>query len=142
MPAPTIVYFGQHPSTIIMQSSTNFNGSAQTGTPTLSPALYVFPAQAGGGLYNFHDLVGCQESITILSISYKGGGSLQVNKVFNTVSGTPSLLVGTITSAGDLTFEEGDLTLAPGVDLTFVSSGGTTPIVAVTAMLTSGCWSS
>jgi len=147
MANPTIVFFGQMPTTIVMQSTSQFDGTTpQTisypTNPVMSPALYVFAPQAGGGLYNFHDLVGTQESITILSISYKGGGSLAVSRYYSNVAGTPSIPVGTITTAGDLVFETGDLTLSPYEDLTFISTGATNPIVAVTAMLTSSTWAS
>ena len=146
--APTVLYHGQRPSTIVMQSSSQFDGTtAQSGTLALgtlvmTPGLYVFAPQAGGGLYNFHDLVGGQQSITVLSISYKGGGTLTVSRKFVNVTGFPTIQVGTIASAGDLVFGLGELTLAPFEDLTLVSTGATNPIVAITAMLSSGTWDS
>jgi hypothetical protein len=145
--APTIVFFGQMPTTIIMQSTTQFDGSTpQTinypTNPVIGQGSYVFAPQAGGGLYNFHDLVGTQLSITILSISYKGGGTCTVSRLLSNVSGTPSIQVGVITTQGDLVFETGDLTLAPFEDLTFVSSGATNPLVSITAMLTCSTWAS
>ena len=142
MPAATVVYFGQHPSTIVMQSSSNFDGTVQTGVPTITPALYVFPLQAGGGLYNFHSLVGTQEPVSVLSISYKGGGTLTIKRQLSSLAGTPMITVGQITTEGDLVFEEGDLTLSPNEDLIITSTGATNPIVSITAMLTNSMWAS
>lgn len=142
MATPTIVYFGAKPTSIIMQSSTNFNGTAQTGSPTLSAGFYTFPAQAGGGLYNLHEKTGTGEQIVVLSITYMGGGTLTVQRAFSILNpGTPPMSpVGTISSSGDLTLSPGQLVLPPGEELVFTSSGGTSPVVIVTAMLVSGLW--
>ena len=47
--ATTTVYFGAKPTSIILQSSTQFNGTATTGAAALTQAIYTFAAQAGGG---------------------------------------------------------------------------------------------
>jgi hypothetical protein len=136
--SPSIVFFGKNPSTIILQSSTNFDGTAQGSDPAITPGLYTFPAQAGGGLYNFHDLVGTQEAISIQSISYLGGGTLTVKRKLQSAVGTPTVTIGTVTTQGDLVFEDNSLVLPFHEDLVFTSSGGTSPVIAVTAKLANG----
>jgi hypothetical protein len=140
MSGPTIIYFGASPTTIIFQSSTNFNGTAQTGTPTLSPGVYVFPVQAAGGLYNMHELLGNGDPITVLNINYTGGGTLEVERVLDIVPGDPTSTVGTISGSGDLQFKPGELVLNKGIQLSLSSSGATNPVVAITAMLSSAGW--
>ena len=136
--SPSIVFFGKNPSTIILQSSTNFDGTAQGTDPVITPGLYTFPAQAGGGLYNFHDFVGTQEAVSVQSISYAGGGTLTVKRKLQTAAGTPSITIGTVTTQGDLAFEDNGLVLSFNEDLVFTSSGGTSPVIAITAKLANG----
>jgi hypothetical protein len=135
MATPTIVFFGEAPTKIIMQSSSQFTGSAQTGTPTLSPGAYLFPVQAGGGLYNMHELVGCQESITVVSITYAGGGTLTINRQNSLVASPLVSPLGTIAASGDLNFQPGEITIAPGEELLFTTTGATNPVVGITGML-------
>jgi hypothetical protein len=134
MPGPTIEYFGQLPTTIVLKTTDNFNGSAMTGTPVITPALYTFPAQAGGGEFDFHN-----EPIDVKNISYGGLGTLSIYKV---VGGKDVLLATLSPTSGEM-FE--NTTLSPGEKLKFVSagSGASVPapaVVAVTSSLTSGFW--
>ena len=123
--AATIKYFGRFPTLIVFQASSDMTGSAQTGTPTLSPGVYLFPVQAAGGLYNFHE-----SPIEVEQISFTGGsGSLAISKVITSVAQT--VLVATLNSATP--FYSNLLHLAPGEYLTFVTSGATTPVVGITA---------
>src|SRR5574343_287308 len=93
--AATISYFGRFPTTIVFRSSSNFDGLAQTGTPVITPGIYTFPAQAGGGLYAFHNI-----PIEVKQISYSGGGSCVVTKVTGPVGGSPiqQTVVATLTT--------------------------------------------
>lgn len=125
--APTVKYFGSAPTTIIMQSSSNFDGSAQTGDPVITPGLYTFPAQAAGGKFDFHE-----EAVKVLNVVYRGGGTLTIKKVFKLISGTPKATVGTVSSEGAFNTV---INLAPGEYLEFTSAGGTNPMVEVTSQL-------
>lgn len=125
--APTIKYFGQNPTTIVMKSSSNFDGTtAQAALPVITPGLYTFPAQAGGGLYNFHEY-----PVDVMEVAYKGGGTLTINKI---LSSGGTVVVGTIAGTG--VFFQESFSVMPGEVLQFVSSGGTTPELAITAMET------
>lgn len=120
--AATISYFGQFPTTIILRSSTDFDGTtAQSSDPVITPGLYTFPVQAGGGVYNFHT-----EGIEVQNITYAGGGTLSIYKVMAGISA----LIKTITAQGE-SFD--NTVLNAGESLKFVSSGATNPIVAITA---------
>lgn len=127
MADPTIVYFGLKPTTILMQTSSGFDGTAQTGTPTLSPGLYTFPIQAGGGLYGLHI-----EPITVHNITFKGSGTLTIKKTI----GTQEAVIGTIGS-GQGEYAE-DISLSPGESLKFASSGA--GAVSVTGSVATGYW--
>lgn len=138
MANPTIIYFGASPTTIVMQSSSNFDGTEQTGTPALSPGLYTFPVQVGGGLYDMHEKVGNGDPITILSISYAGGGTLTVKRKLEAAN--VSFQIGTVSTQGDLTFNPGELTLNEGEQLVFTSATATNPVIAITAVLSAAGW--
>lgn len=126
--APTIAFFGQNPSTIELQSSTDFNGTAHTGVPVITPGKYTFPPQAGGGLFNFHDY-----PIDIKNITYRGGGTLTITK---TIAGGDAV-IATISTQGEY-FE--NTTISPGDYLKFTTSGATNPSIAITSQLTSFMW--
>jgi len=130
--AATIYYFGRFPTTIVMQSSTQFNGTAQTGTPVMSPGAYTFPVQAGGGLYAFHDL-----PIEVEQISFSGGSTCTVTKVVEDSNGSTlqSTTLATLNSSNPIYNTKTFLT--PNEYLTFSSSGGANPVVAITAHLAS-----
>lgn len=127
MADPTIVYFGQYPTTISMQTSNAFNGGAQTGTPTLSPGHYEFPSQAGGGHYNFHT-----EPVDVKNITFKGTGTLSIRKVFRGVEAE----IATIGNGAGEFFE--NTTLSPGESLKFYSTHAGT--VCITGALAGGPW--
>lgn len=121
--APTIKYFGRFPTVIVFQGSSSFDGTAQTGTPTIAPGIYTFPLQAGGGLYNFHE-----SPIQVKQIAYSGGGTCLVKKVIN---GVQTVLIATLTTAAPVDFV--DFYLAPAETLVITSSGDTTPVITITA---------
>lgn len=133
MADPTIEYFGQLPTTIILKTTTEFTGTAMISVPVITQGLYTFQEQVGGGHYNFH-----KESIDVKNITYGGAGSLAVKKV----TGGKEVLIATLTpTAGEL-FE--NTVLSPGESLKFISTGsgagiGTPAIVAITASL-AGNW--
>jgi hypothetical protein len=131
--APTIAYFGRQPTTIVLQSSDQFNGTAQTGTPTITPGVYTFAPQSGGGLYNFHCAPNPAGPVTVKQIAYKGGGTLTVKTV---VAGI-EVVIGTITSEGALFT---DISLSVNEALKFSTSGATNPVVAVTAHEATFCF--
>lgn len=127
MANPTIEFLGTESNTIIMQSSTNFDGTAQTSDPDLGGGIATFPVQVGGGLFNFHK----RSAVAIENITFKGyvlspAGVLTIKRVVN---GT-EIIIGTITNEGLFSSK---IILAPGESLKFVSSGATNPVLAITA---------
>jgi hypothetical protein len=133
MADPTIVFFGQFPTTIVLVSSDAFNGTVHTGAPVITPGAYVFPTQTGGGLYNFNTLVGTQEPIDIKNITWKGTGTLTIKQV---LPGPVEATIGTITSDQGAFFT--DLTISPAESIKFYSASPGT--VSVTALLTNSAW--
>lgn len=109
--APTIKYFGKFITSIVLQCTDAFNGAAQTGTPVITPGVYTFPAQAGGGLFNYHD-----ESIVVEQISYTGGGNLTVIRA----GAYGEVTIATVSSNGTL---NNHIHLTPGEWLKFTSVG-------------------
>lgn len=84
MADPTYYLFGGAPTTVIMQTSDNFNGAAYASSvvPTITPGLSTFPAQSGGGLMNFH-----KKPVKITNIYFAdGGGTLAITLEYPTVS--------------------------------------------------------
>lgn len=132
--APTVKYFGRLPSVIVMQSSSGFDGSTVQATsltnPTITPGVYTFAVQTGGGVYNFHD-----EQIEVRQIAYSGGGTCTVTRILGVPGSTPvsSTLITTLTTAAPAFLPT--IFLAPGEYLAFVSSGGTNPVLSITANL-------
>ena len=128
--APTIKYFGRFSSVIVMQSSSSFDGTTLQGSdPVITPGTYVFPAQAGGGVFNLHE-----DPIEVKQIAYAGGGTLTVTKVVGTLaSPVMSSVVEVITGATPVNFS--NLFLSPGELLQFTSSGGSSPKISVTSQL-------
>lgn len=125
--AGTISYHGQIPTTVIFQTSDGFSGTAQTGVPVITPGLYTFPIQAGGGLYNLHT-----EQIDIKNITFKGAGVLTIKKAFAGIEAT----IGSIAGGEGEFFE--NTTLSPGESIKFYCTGAA--VIAITASLTSGFW--
>lgn len=126
--AATIKYFGSAPTTIELKSSDNFNGTAHTGVPVITPGKYTFAPQAGGGLFAFHE-----EVVRIQNITYRGGGTLTIKKT------TPAgdALIATITAQGE--FSQ-DTLLSPGDSIKFESVGATNPSVEVTSQTATTVW--
>jgi hypothetical protein len=121
--AATNSYFSSIPCTVILQTSSGFDGTAVTGTPTQGPGEWVFPAQAGGGLYNFHTVYGTP--IRIQDISYQGSGTCTVNQIINGTATPIAALSGTAKELFN------DLVLSGNTTLSFQSSGaGQVAIVA------------
>lgn len=126
--AATIKYFGRFPSVIVMQASDEFDGTTpQSSLPVITPGMYVFPAQSGGGVYNFHE-----GPIEVKQIAYSGGGTLTVTKVVVDSSNATimSSVVESITGTVPVAFN--NLFLARNEHLAFSSSGGTTPKISIT----------
>lgn len=91
----------------------------------------MFPAQAGGGLYNFHET-----AIEIKQMTWSGGGSCVVRKVIPDPAGGPTPLQQPVIATLDSSTNSIDLDnifVLPGEYVTFVSSGATTPCVAIVA---------
>ena len=120
--APTVTYFGRLPTSIVMQSSTQFDGTtAQSAAAVITPGLYTFPVQALGGYYKFHN-----ESVVVESIAYTGAGTLTVKRMFATGAG-----VVDATATAD-TLISTKIRLTPGEWLEFVTTGATTPKLVIT----------
>lgn len=128
MVAPTIVYFGQYPSTVVLQSSDNMNGTAMTGTPVITPGVITFPVQSQGGLFKFHT-----EGVNVIGIDYQGGGTLTVKKM---LSSGALITIATQTGDGHVNLPGQMTSLMPGEALQFFTAGATTPTVAVTSQIT------
>lgn len=128
MADPIISYFGQHPTTILLETTDGFSGTAQTGTPELSPGLYKFPPQSGGGLFDFHDDV-----IDIKNITFKGSGNLLIKKVLK--SGTEAEIAKITSGEGEF-FE--NTTLSPSEAIKFICTGPA--VVSITSSLTKCFW--
>lgn len=128
--APTVKYFGRFPSVIFMQAVDEFDGTTLQGSvPTITPGLYTFAPQSGGGVFNFHE-----DPIEVKQICYSGGGTLTVTKVVGTPSSPiASSVVATITGPAPVSFS--NIYLSPGEYLKMVSSGGTTPTISVTSQM-------
>ncbi len=127
MAEPTISYFGQFPTTILFQTTSGFNGGAQTGAPVLTPGVYTFSAQPGGGHYNFHD-----HAVKIHGITFKGAGSLVVKK---DLSGQEAKIAEITSGEGE---RLGETILAPGESLKFYSTGAGT--LTITGSLMTSLW--
>lgn len=123
--AATIKYFGGSPTTIVMRSSTQLNGTAQLNSPVLSPGSYVFPAQVGGGLYDLHD-----EPVEVVEMSYKGGGTCTVKKVNSSTSSETELC----TMTDEEPVYDKKITLQMNESLKFVTLAAATPEVSVTGL--------
>jgi hypothetical protein len=120
MVAATIKPFtARTPTVVVFETSTNFDGTAPTGTPTVSGGVVSYPIQAGGGLFKLHD-----KPILILEIAHLGGGSLTSVKK---ISANSELSV---------TVPHADLvgtTLMPGEWIVFTSSGSGTKQLVIKA---------
>lgn len=109
--AATVKPFGRLPTTVVLQTSDNFDGTAPTGTPTIAGGVVAYPEQAGGGQFKLHDKV-----IEILDASSLGGGSLTIVRK---VQGTTALSVP-VSGLSDLK----GMQLPPGEWLEISSTGG------------------
>lgn len=127
--APTNSFFTSAvPSTVFLESSTNFDGSAQSGAVTVGGGVSRYAAQAAGGLLPTFD-----HTVEVSQILYLGGGTLTVLLV-DTVSGA-EIPLGTITTSGML---DKKVVAHPKMRLKFTSSGATNPKVFVTGRNVAG----
>ena len=127
MADPIISYFGEYPTTMVMQTSSGFNGTAQTALPVITAAVYTFPAQAGGGLYAFHD-----NTVRVSAVTFKGTGTLTIKKTV----GAQDATLGSVTN-GEGAYTT-SIIVSPGESLKFFSTGA--GVVTVTASLTQSSW--
>lgn len=110
--AATLKPFTTHaPTMIVLSTSDNFDGTAQTGTPAVAGGIVTYPAQAGGGKFKFHD-----KPIIIMEAYFDGAGSVSILKKVNETS-TLSI---ELSSLNDVL----SMTLLPGEWLEFSSTGG------------------
>lgn len=117
--------FGGSPVTVVMQTTSDFNGGTQSGTPTLSPGLAVYPAQTGGGLLRH------SRPLKITSISMSDGHNATITMIHAGVSA--ELPVGSITNTVRVLC--GPYVLPAGSQLKIVSSGGSAPkTISITAV--------
>lgn len=117
----TISLFSEFPSSVIIESLSDFNGSALSGTPTKGGG-FTYSNQAGGGLLEF------LLPTKILQISYRGGGTLTIVQVV----GSHEITLGTISNAGIFTVP---VVFAKGQKLKLTSAGATLPAVVITGQL-------
>lgn len=128
--AATISYFGRFPTVIFMQATDEFDGTTlQASAPVITPGLYTFAPQSGGGVFNFHT-----DPIEVKQIAFAGGGTLTVSKVVG-APGSPVMtsVVEIITGTAPVNFS--NLYVSPGEYLKFVSSGSTSPQVTIVSQM-------
>ena len=80
-------FFGAGPVSVMLSTSTTFNGTAQTGTPQISHGMVVYPSQAAGGLFNFH-----KKGLIIKSIVFSGTGKIDL-KITHPLMGATEVTV-------------------------------------------------
>lgn len=114
--------FGQTPTTIILTTSDNFNGTAQTADPSISSGTAVFPSQAGGGLVNYH-----RRPIKIKQISVTGGGTTSVKIAYPGVAAE----VEVASLAANESSKSVDIALPFGASLKISTASGASPKTAV-----------
>lgn len=90
MPGPTYSLFSELPASVIIETSSNFDGTIQTGKPARSAGGFKYPVQPGGGLFAF------SVATRLLQIAYKGGGTLTIKQV----TGDAEITIGTISGEG------------------------------------------
>jgi hypothetical protein len=106
-------YFGRYPTSIVLQTQDNFNGTQQTNlVATITAGVSTFASQSGGGLYNFHT-----DTIKVKNICYYGTGVLSVYKVI----GGNQTLIAQLSSPNNIYSIE--TPLSPNESLSFVSTG-------------------
>lgn len=121
----TFYYFGGSPTTVIFQTTDNFNGTAfaPSVVAAITPGLSVFPAQAGGGLLNFH-----LRPVKIQRLDNVGAGTLTVTLEHPTTS----VPIATLTPAAP-TYEQ-DFILPVGSALKVVSTGTGAKSISITGL--------
>jgi hypothetical protein len=120
LPYPIVDPFNMRtPTSILYQSSTQFDGTLQLNPPVVEPGTLVHPVQAGGGLL----IPGVP--IVILEVIYSGGGTLTITRT----TGTAGSIATTIATLAALA----NTPLGPDDTLQFVSSGATNPKLLIIA---------
>ncbi len=117
----TISLFSEFPSSVIIESLSDFDGSALTGTPTKGGG-FTYSNQAGAGLLEF------PLPTKVLQIAYRGGGTLTIAQV----TGPHEVVIGTISSTGIFATP---IMFTKGQKLKLTSTGGTTPVAIITGQL-------
>jgi len=114
---PFYNYFGSGDVTVVLETSDNFDGATQTGTPTIDAGLVIFPPQVGGGLVDFH-----KAPVKIANIySFPDGGTITVTMVYAT--GVEVIMAALNNSAPHMTTS---FMLPADAKLKFTSTGGAT----------------
>jgi hypothetical protein len=120
-------FFGAGPVSVVLSTSTTFNGTAQTGTPQLSPGLVSFPSQAAGGLFNFH-----KKSLIIKGITFSGTGGADI-KITHPLLGATEVVVAQMTS--NQSVFNLNIHLPAGASIKIITTSGSGPqVVMITAV--------
>jgi hypothetical protein len=125
---PTQLLFGRDPTTVLLQTSDNFDGSTPVvaNSAVITEGVATFPPISGGGLYNFQ-----KDPIVVQSIDFYGSGTLSIYKK----SGSLSVLLGTLGGSNPNTYSQ-PILLMPSQSLSFISTGSGSKTAAITASLT------
>lgn len=128
--AATYLYFGEHPTTLVMETTSGFDGSAPASAspPTIKPGKVILPAEATSGLFNFHIY-----AIKIHNIIYNGGGNVTIKKFFKKADDTTEVESTFTTTLNQTNPLESPIILSPGEYLKFYSSGA--GLLAITSQL-------
>lgn len=122
MANPTIYYFGGSPTTVILQSSDNFNSTAQLSPAVITPGVAIFPLQVGGGLFDMH-----KRPVKITRIDNTGSGTVTINMTYP--GGVVTQVVVLDTSIRSLTTP---FVLPVGAALQLTSTGTGTKTISIT----------
>lgn len=125
MANPTYCYFGGSPTTVIFQTTDNFNGSTfgPSVVATITPGLSVFPAQFGGGLMDFNI-----RPVKVKRIDSTGAGTITITLEHPSIS----VPIATLNSSGNS--YENEFIVPVGSSLKFMSTGGGAKTVSITGI--------
>jgi len=117
MPAPTYDYFGTNPVTIVLQTSSAFDGVALLPgvIGDIKPGLITFPVQAGGGLIDFHT-----RPLLIQNIMAKAGLVVDVSMIY---AGGVEVVVGKIEATNKSISESFVLPVNAALKLSSIAAG-------------------
>lgn len=107
-------FFGTSPVTLILRTTDNFNGTAQTANFTIASGVVKYDSQAGGGIMNMH-----HRPIKVIGASLEGGGDCDLKILYSLSTTEQSVAkLTTATPQSDKSF-----ILPVGAELKIYSTG-------------------